>query len=437
MSPAPQQEVNINGSGNHVVQVGPVQSSPVNITEIEQHINETVINIDNTQVNLNITFPVTTLLVPTTLVKTATVEIATTIVAVSTVKSATTIVPVPTVKPATRPPGYPEPVNPNVTCAMVQAKLQDPADQWNFVQADKELGIFGNAWVNGGLVCGPCRGIPKNKCEEHFSSQNQSMPEGCDKNLREAARDSWINAVLIWFSRDNPRPEAVCRLDEKCFDPPACEQTHGPAAYLILLSLSHLFDTYQSIYTAASEARNNVALRNADLHKAISWNFVSVDKTLAKALDAGFLFFTSVISLIPPGGAAVAVALNGVFHTVPTIIDAFDEAKLQSDKDKAAQWYVLNHDLEVFATGLRVGMKHVIDELFHLGKTGKGGSHEVFMVNLLLNGLYSLPQNTDHAKIVADIDKSFTRSLILAAYERQEFRIFFALVNPRQPLIFG
>ena len=286
-------------------------------------------------------------------------------------------------------------------------------------------------------MCDVCRGIPKNKCEEYFSSQNQSMPEDCNKTLREAAGDSWINAALIWFLRDNPRPEAVCRLDEQCFDPPACEHTQGPAGYVILLSLRHQFDMYQSIYTAALEARNDVALRNAELHKAISWSFVSIDKTLSKSLDAGFMFFTSVVSLIPSAGSAVAMALNGIFHTIPAIVDAFDETKLQRDKDTAAEWYVLNRDLEVFATGLRAGAKHVIDELFHLGETGKEGSHPAYTVNLLQRGHYSLPTNADHAKIVVDIDKSFTRELILAAYKRQGFRIFFALVNPRQRLIFG
>ena len=327
-------------------------------------------------------------------------------------------------------PKLPKSVNTEITCESLTDKHLGPAEQWKLIQAEEEMANFEAAWEHDGLICDSCWGAAKEKCKTYFDSQDREMPEDCNKGLREAVNDHWVNGALLWFLSDDPRSESVCKLGEgECFPEPICDHTQGPAAYLILKSIWSAFHEFERVYEAVQEARTNVADRNPHLYDAVGWAEVTPDDLIARLLDTGLLFMSAALGCIPVVGGAIAATLILTLHTLPTMIAEIGKVKDRAEKDKANKWWVLNQDLETCAKSLQIGMKHASDELFLTGKFGSTENNTLTMKKLISDGVYSIPRDTDYPKLVAEFEKSLTRSIILALYRRLDYRIYFGSVS--------
>ena len=247
-----------------------------------------------------------------------------------------------------------------------------------------------------------------------------TMPAGCTTRLRDAAQQHWVSGVLLWFLKKLPQRQAVCEADQHCFELPACGETYGPASFLILSSVRHLFDVFKDAYDSVFEARSYVEESNLQLHDAIAW----VAKPVEEDYRAKILLMLAPLAstMVDPPASTIVMYLGWALPQM--IMSAPKDHQPPATPELKA--FELNRDLAIFADGLQELYKLITRQLFHQGYIDIGNNKAQAVYALVGNGVYSEQRNTNRSENVAAVRKLLGRSIVLSSYRRQDFHLYFA-----------
>ena len=314
---------------------------------------------------------------------------------------------------------------------------EQAAEQWNLVNGNEELAQFEDAFDHNGRLCSECRGLSIGQCRKIHDGD---LPDLCGSGLYDSAGGNWTSAALIWFTRDEPSVGEVCDLGSRCFEVPDCEGTHGPASHLILKSVRHVYDVFDSMQSATLEARDRAMLRNSVLFDQIAWVAHSTEMAnndLFNSIDNLIVMVSITLSMITwtvPGVdiPLKAIAWGGFFfgHYIPrTVVDGINNHMKSTNRlgELKESWF--NWDLEYFAYGFNRVLEDITNPLFQIGYIGNSSDPSVRMSKVIENGMYTRPKHSEHEAMIDHMDKNLMRALILTEYDRQAFTFFFTLVS--------
>ena len=321
---------------------------------------------------------------------------------------------------------------------------RNSTSQWKSAGADAKLRDSKRAFDDNLLYCDKCR----TKSVEDYKKECGNLPEDCKDGLRDAAKDHFFLAALIYFQNNQPLSRSVCRIDEQCFDLPECDHFRDVGDFLILKALYNLFDYNQCVYNAIKDAELAARPNVGALSKIITRHAHKGNVEKAKLIDDILTAITTaagmggmlpeiagaktaggrIVGGISGAASAISFVVFVAAHTIPAIIRDAAEASVDRENAKELSWGTVDLDLASLAKISKSTLRNMTDDLFSTG-IANTAKRNFDMMDLIRDGRELEVKDTHREEVIDTVEKQLLRSLILMNTNDSSFIYFLRSYN--------